>query len=206
MTDKPKKSRTRKSPQASTTGKHRPVADQTNWRHKMLPNRIKFDDEAKLVYLTTLERSGLKNAAALEAGVTQQTVLNHLETDEEFAAAYDVAFERYKESVRDAVRIRGRDGWLEPVYHSGERAKEFVLDENGNIQFDADGNAISKPASVRKFSDRLLELEAKRVDHSYRDKLTVDGGSEGGTIKKITLEFVDPSDVENDSDSNGGDS
>ncbi len=163
--------------QTSSTGRGKlGNVDQTHWRERLQHSRIKFDDDQKLVYLRTLADDGLKGRAAAAAGVAMSTVQKHLDNDPEFAEMFLEALQVYNDMIKDAVRGRGVDGWLEPVYAQGIRSKEFVLDEHGVILLDEEGEPILVPASVRKFSDSLLALEAKRTDHSYRDSVvaTVD--------------------------------
>ncbi len=180
--EKPKKPRKGVGDYPSSTGKVVNVkADQGNWRKKMQRSRIKFDDDQKERYLTALRATGLKGSAAQAAGVSKQCVMNHRENDPEFVEAADEALEAYRDIVAAEVKRRGVDGWLEPVFHRGQRVMEVVLGDDGKPILDREGNMLLKPSSILKFSDRLVELEAKRVDPSYRDKATIDlsGGVSG---------------------------
>ena len=124
----------------SSTGKVSNVrADQTNWRRKMQQSRLKFDDDQKERYIECLRATGLKGRAAEFAGVCRQAVQNHRENDPEFVEAADDALEAYRDVVAAEVKRRGVDGWLEPVYHRGQRAMELVLDEDGKPTLNKDG-------------------------------------------------------------------
>lgn len=159
----------------------------------------KFDTKSKIRFLEELSLTGRKFHSAAAADITMLTVRAHVDDDPEFAQAYEDAIEIYKESVRAEVRRRGITGWLEPVYHQGQQGFTPKLDENGEVvyqtklvdQKDEKGNVIGKveverpvmvPAYVRKYSDRMLELEAKRVDPAYRDKGQMDVNVTGGIL------------------------
>ena len=186
----------------SSTGKVKNVkADQTNWRVKLQQSRIKFDDDQKQVYLVELAKHGLKGRSARAAGVSNQTVRDHMENDEEFATNYEEALEEYRDLLADEVRRRGADGWLEPVYNKDGRVFEPLMDlDKGVVAYHNKNNemawfpsreaaseeghdrVVMVPAFVRKFSDRMLELDVKRVDPSYRDKQTIDLNNTGGGV------------------------
>jgi len=63
----------------------------------------------------------------------------------------ELAFEVYRQRIELAISNRAIEGWLEPVYYNGQLV-----------------------GWKRKFSDSLLELQAKRHIPEYRDKHTVD--------------------------------
>ena len=152
-----------------TTGKPRPgnapplnpVADQTNWRVKLLAARIKFDDPAKEIFLNAFAEHGRPKHAASAAGVSVLTVLNHRKNDPDFAQAYDEASAAYRD--------------------------KFVEHAIGDLAFK--GVAINKATKDgeiyeerRDYPVRLIELELKRIDASYRDKneIALTGG--GGVL------------------------
>ncbi len=175
----------RKGTQPSSTGKVRNVkADQTTWRTKLQASRIKFDDAQKQRYLACLREQGLKGRAAQAAGVSQQTVNTHRENDPDFDEAVEAALEEYNDLVSGEVGRRGKDGWLEPVFQKGMQALVAVVDpKTGEVLYDKDsGKPRMRLSYIRKFSDRLLELEAKRVNTGYRDKQTIDLNNTGGGV------------------------
>lgn len=173
---------TSKGKRASTTGRRNPQADQSNWRKKLQASRIKFDDAQKDVYLKELARTGRKGQAAEAAGVSSQTVANHLDNDPDFSEAFDAALERYKALLTDEVRRRGVEGWTEPVFFKGVRVTEPILDEDGKQVTDEEGSPLLRYVGVQKFDSKLLELEIKRVDPSYRDKAGIDIDTGGGGV------------------------
>lgn len=116
-------------------------------------------EESKLAYLEHVAATGEVERAAIVAGLHPMTMRTHRKSDPNFAAAFDLAKRLYRESVAAEVRRRGKVGVLEPVVQQGRIV-----------------------TYVRKYSDRLLELEAKKVDPGYRDKASVDLSVSGGVL------------------------
>lgn len=171
----------------SSTGKVVGVkADQTSWRVKLQTARIKFDDDQKAVYLDELAAHGLKGRAAKASGVTRQTVANHMKNDLEFMEQQEEAMQEYRDMISAEIRRRGHDGYLEAIYQKGSRVLEPVLDEDGHVMMKHNKDGVPMPmytpASVRKFSDPLITLEARRVEPAYREKQTVDLNHKGGVL------------------------
>lgn len=161
----------------------------------------KFTEKAREIYLSELMATGRKHHSARVAGVCNMTVLSHIADDEEFAQQVNAALEIYQEDVRREVRRRGIEGWLEPVFNKdASQGFTVALDENGEPVMEEIQEALKGPdglptgefkitrrpklvpAFVRKYSDRMLELEAKRVDPTYRDKSQVDLNVTGGLL------------------------
>ena len=95
-------------------------------------------------FLTALADAGMLLQACQRAKVSRNTVFEW-RRDPAFAALFQEAIDHAIETfAREAVR-RGRDGWLEPVYQGGK-----------------------KVGSIRKYSDRLLELVLKAKLPEYR--------------------------------------
>jgi hypothetical protein len=135
--------------------------------------RTKFTLEAQALFVEHFSKTGRHEESANYAGVDYDTMLHWRKTNPDFTAAFQAADRRYKEKLRREIERRGVDGWLEPMYQGGERVLEPTLDDAGNVQYDADGRLVRRPASVRKFSDRLLELLAKRQDPEFRERVDV---------------------------------
>lgn len=160
----------------------------------------KFTSEARVLFLEELALTGRKVHSAAYAGVCRQTVADHAEADPEFASAIEEALERYREQVRAEVRRRAIEGWLEPVFGKDGQHWMYLYDSNGELVMEdrevdergpdgaPTGKRITKrvpkmvPAFVRKYSDRMLELEAKRVDPGYREKGSIDMNVTGGVL------------------------
>ena len=188
-------------PRKSTRGRRNPPADQTSWRKKMQADIIKFDDIQKEIYLAALAETGLRLLSAQAANVRPQTVLNHIEADPEFAKAVEEAQTSYNESICAEVHRRGVHGYNEPVFYKGRRASDMSMDQQGRVAYvNPSTNEIGYfasrdlataaghtelavvPAAVHKYSDRMLEMEAKRVEPAYRDKGTLDLNHKGGVM------------------------
>ena len=84
--------------------------------------------------------------AAKAAGVHRSSFYRLRERDKAFEEAWSDAYEAGTDVLRDELRRRAVDGWEEPMVSAGKVV-----------------------AHVRKYSDRLLELELKRRDSSYRE-------------------------------------
>lgn len=143
--------------------------------------RTKFDRELQARFLDRFAETGRLMESSAYVGVARETVRVWRKTDPDFGAAYQDALEAYREKLRREIERRGVEGWLEPVYQGGVRALEPVLNADGTVRRDADGNIVQRPAEVRKFSDRLLELLAKRMDPDFRERVDLSGKLEGST-------------------------
>jgi hypothetical protein len=74
----------------------------------------------------------------------------------------------YREKVSRAVHNRAIEGWLEPVFYQGKLT-----------------------GYVRKFSDRMLEMQGKKVDPEYRDRGALDVNVAGGVLVVSSDEIQD---------------
>ena len=135
----------------------------------------KFDDGARHRFLEELAYSGRIYLAAEAANVCGRTVYRLRQADEDFAELCQQALDRYRDKVAAEVRRRGIEGWLEPVYQQGQFVGYKMV-----------------------YSDRMLELEAKRVDPSYRDRQQVDMNVTGGVM---VVPGLDPNWEQNNPDS-----
>jgi hypothetical protein len=136
------------------------VADQTNWRRNLIASRIKFDDPSKAIYLAAIAEHGRKGDAAKAAGVSLQTVNNHLENDPDFLAAFEAARISYRDKV---------------VSHAANLALEGIPRK----RLDKEGNTIEE---WREYPVRLVELELKFVEPEYREKQVLDVNAAGGVL------------------------
>lgn len=149
-------------PKRHSKGKRNAKVDQSNWRHKLQQARIKFDDVAKQVFLDTYRVNGnLKMRAADASGVALQTVNEHLKNDRDFAAAFDEATAGWRDNVVNKAII------------------EIALEGIQVTKFDKDGKVLEER---RDHPVKLLEMELKRVDHSYRENATLDIIAGGGVL------------------------
>ena len=112
-------------------------------------------------YLAALAIDGEFVTAADAAGINASTAWRHRQRSPRFARLCAEAWERSTCIVRRESFTRGVIGWPEPVFFGGEVC----------------GHVLRK-------SDRLLELELKRRDPSYRDKVDLTHAApDGGPIR-----------------------
>lgn len=112
-------------------------------------------------FLDAIAKHGNVGTACAIAKITRQTVYFRRKNSSEFEQAWEDALASYRDSIREEIRRRAIDGYLEPVFHNGK-----------------------KIASIRKKSDTLLIVEAKRVDPEYRERYRHEhGGLDGKPIQ-----------------------
>lgn len=104
-------------------------------------NSLEEKQAAQKLFLAYLAETGVFINSCRLAHISFPTYQNWLNNEEGFAEACQIALETHKEKVFLEVDRRGRQGYLE------------VLVRNGKIV-----TSKGKPVSVRKYSDRLLEL------------------------------------------------
>jgi len=110
-------------------------------------------------YLARLARFGLKSHASRGLGITQACVNEMLDRCPEWKEREADALEAFRDSVEMGAITRARDGWDEPVFQQG-----------GQV------------GTVKKFSDRLMEVVLKRHRPEYRDRATQDLNIAGGVL------------------------
>ncbi len=139
-----------------------PVADQRNWRVKLLASRIKFDDRAKEIFLCDFSGHGRKKDAASAAGVSLLTVTNHCKNDPDFAQAFDEAQAEYRDKfVKRAI---------DEIAYQGISIKK-VNPFTGEVYEERRDHPV-----------RLIELELRRVDPTFRDKQEISLTGGGGIL------------------------
>ncbi len=148
-------------PRRSPGAPRKPKANQATWRRKIQQSRIKFDDNAKLVFLDAFRINNLKMRACDAAGVALTTVNEHLKNDPDFAAAYDEAVQSWRDYVVDKAIVK------------------IALEGIPRRRLDANGVVIEE---WTEHPVPLLSMELKRVDHGYREKATLDVVSGGGVL------------------------
>lgn len=145
----------------SSTGKVKNVpANQTNWRRKLQRSRIKFDDDAKEVFLDSLRQDGLKGKAAKAAQISLETVRKHLDNDPDFAEATATALETYRDRL-------------------SSHAQNLIFEGTTEIRYNKEGGVASE---IRRYPEGLILAELKRHIPEYRDKQPIDAVIQGGVI------------------------
>lgn len=149
---------------------------------------MKLTDRRKRAFLKELELHGIATRAARAASPRASSRYGAIQTfkderarDPEFAQQWDEAMEAAEASIEHEIYRRAQEGWEEPIY--GGRHKERIV------------------GSVRKYSDRLLELRAKALLPAYREISSVsvngrvthnlDAGVLGDAVAKVALQMAE---------------
>lgn len=136
----------------------------------------KFSPDKWRIFCQHYAETGRQVESAKMAGVNSSTVFAYRKNNPDFAEMFAEAADEYKERIHREVYRRGVEGVEEEIY-----GKEGLL------------------GTKRVYSDRLLELEAKRVDPSYRDKGNqIDLAMTGGVLVVRDRGEVKQSDWENE--------
>ena len=117
----------------------------------------KFNLEAMAIFCEEYAKHNLITKAAAVAGVSPCTVRNHMKTNPMFEEKA-----QYRDKIVETVYERAVTGIEEPII--GGMGRDTII------------------GYKRVFSDRLLELEAKRVEHGYRDKGGVEINTGSGVL------------------------
>lgn len=123
---------------------------------------FQFDQDAKDRVCRTIAETGRMYFAAKACGFCSQTVKDHFKHDPEFKAAYDEAMGQYRDSLEEEIHRRAMEGVEEPII-GGKNKNEVVC-------------------TVTRYSDRLLELHAKRHISEYREKQMDINVGQGGVL------------------------
>lgn len=115
--------------------------------------------EIQAAYLENLAHSGRRVQSAKQAGTSRTTIMRWQQEYPDFDTACEEALEQYRESLQAEIYRRGVEGVDEPVFYQGVHVGD-----------------------VRKYSDALLILEAKRHMPEYRDRSTTDVNVKGGVL------------------------
>jgi len=128
-----------------------------------------FTEDRRAIYLAALETTGIKITARREAGVTDTTVRNHRRKTEGFKEAEAEATRAYRARIEAEIHRRGIEGVEEPIYWQGEVVGHVI-----------------------KYSDKLLELHAKRHIPEYRTQVKVDQTTVHAELPFKELESMSP--------------
>lgn len=115
------------------------------------------------IFLLHFEENGQKATAAQVAGVSLSTINQAIRSDMEFAAQYEEALSRFRDTLEAEIHRRAVKGTPEHVFHMGVAVK------------DPNDPDKKKPYVKLNYSDSLLALMAKRHIPEYSDKNTGDG-------------------------------
>lgn len=132
-----------------------PAMPGRHWEHE----RIAFTKKIIANILNHIVNYGIIVDACVSSGVSYRNWEQLCKQFPDLNALKDEAKELYREKISRAVHNRAIEGWLEPVFYKG-----------GLVGY------------IRRFSDRMLELQAKRHIPEYRDKSAVDMNVAGGVL------------------------
>lgn len=152
-----------------------------------MANGIPLSPERKTAFITELARHGIANRAARAASPHTASPTGCLSTfaderqrDPAFAIAWAEAIDEARAEVEHEIYRRSTEGVEEPVF--GGKYKETVV------------------GTVRRYSDRLLELRARALLPAYRDAAAlnvnkrvthdVDVGLLGDAVTSVAMRLV----------------
>ncbi len=118
-------------------------------------------------YIDHYSKTGRVMESCTYAGVSHQSIRTWREKDY-FIEALDAAEEAYCDLIEAEIHRRAIDGVEEDVYGA------------------VGGGLTGKVGTKRKYSDKLLEMQAKSRMSKYKDKVQVDAKIEG-TILAIPI-------------------
>jgi hypothetical protein len=131
-----------------------------------IPNT--FTSERKAIFLAVLEETASPKAAAAAAGVVRSTAFYHRRNDLEFAAAWEAAVEVALDALLEEAYRRSVIGHDEPLVHQG-RLSTVTDPVTGE----------ERVQTIRKYSDRLMEVLLKWRYPQMADRLSVKVDSTG---------------------------
>lgn len=157
--DKPKGYKNYKETALEKRGKARNPMD--GWRQKLQASKIKFDDLKKAIYLNHLRKYGRKMQACRAAGVSLDTVNDHLNNDPEFLKAREEALAEYADVVQQ-LAWKLMNGVAKPIV--GGKFKDEVV------------------ATEMVHATNLLAMEMRKTDPAYKERSEVDVNNKGGGV------------------------
>lgn len=123
----------------------------------------KFDRDARDRFLRMYEETGLMYKSARASGVSEETIRLYIRDNiEGFRDEFEYSRGLYRDSLEEEIHRRAVLGVSEPIIGGKDRDKIVT--------------------TVQKYSDRLLELHAKRHISEYRDKQSIDMNVRGGVM------------------------
>jgi hypothetical protein len=135
-----------------------------------MANGLPLTDARKAGFLAELARHGIVTRAARSASPQSasgavSTFKDERERDTAFALAWDEAIDAARAEIEHEIYRRSTEGFEEPVF--GGRYRETIV------------------GTVRRYSDRLLELRARALLPAYRDAAALN-------VNKRVTHDIDP--------------
>jgi hypothetical protein len=150
-----------------------------------MANGVPLSAERKAAFLAELARHGIAIRAARAAspaspGGAYATFKDERQRDPTFATAWAEALDVARAEIEHEIYRRSTEGYEEPVF--GGKYKETIV------------------GTVRRYSDRLLELRARALLPEYRDAVAlnvnkrvthdVDAGVLGNAVASVALRLA----------------
>jgi hypothetical protein len=189
---------------SSSGGKSIKPVDMSGWRVSVgAPEKIKFDDEAKGIFLSVYSKTNRIGQACEAAGISRFTYARHFDIDPDFAAACEAAKEEWRDRCHETLELVAVTGLNEPIMGKVwdpdigpvvERLVPAVDAEGAYIKDENDQQVYVKApvpkgaykdavvATKKVYDSRLLALEMKRLDAGYRDGPQVDVNVNTGVL------------------------
>jgi hypothetical protein len=123
------------------------------------PWAVRWTPKILAEVLNEISNCGVYYRSCIARGVGYDQFLKLRKTVKEIEELAEMALEFYRQKISHTVHNRAVAGWEEPVFYKGECV-----------------------GYVRRFSDRLLELQAKRHCPEYRDRSQMDLNVAGGVL------------------------
>ncbi len=120
---------------------------------------LKLDARAKVKFVEIYMATGRLAHTAGLLGFSSSTLRDHRKSDTEFDENVKEAYALFRDMLEAEAKRRAVDGWDEPVFYKGEIC-----------------------GSVKKHSDRILELMLKRHIPDYREKVAIDANVTYGVL------------------------
>lgn len=120
-----------------------------------------------------MARNGMKRESCTAIGLNYNGVMSAIrrqknQGDMEWESLWDESYHAFKESLEAEIIRRGRDGLWTPVWYKGEQVGE-----------------------IKTYSDRLLELAAKRhMPNEYAEQHRVSGSITTETVNRPGIDVL----------------
>jgi len=132
------------------------------WRQEQ-ERQKKFDDVQKGIFLEEIAKHSRVGHAAQKADITPTTFREHLKDDKAFAKAYDAAREYYASHIHEEAHNQFVNGVkTQKITKSGEKFED--------LQFP---------------SNPMMQMELKRTNAEYKDKVEVDLNVKGSGVLMV---------------------
>ncbi len=132
-------------------------------------------------FLASLADGGNVRLACEAAKIERSTAYRLRESDETFAAAWNDALDQAADLLEEEARRRAYDGVRRLKFYKGRPVMVPVVDADGLVVKDKDGNPELKPYTEQEYSDTLIIFLLKGArPEKYRERADVQHSGPGG--------------------------